>query len=476
MRRPDAPGGGRAGGAAVGQHQCRTARPAERIGDAELASPPASPYPGVLRRRKRPRGAAAHRSGKNGSRLCPARRKLARSPVRWAWRGLAAGKTSPTSPRAREVEIRHLHAIPHRLCPMIDRRPQNAGHAPVTFRCGEGGQRRQTREIGAGSPPANTCSSGHGTRPGSASPGRSGARRGDPTRGPASIRPSTTCGGQPARVAASTMLADRARNSAFDAGESPEIKVVCGDQALSSACPRAAPRALFSGRTGAPCGRHRLRPTCAYTRERVLGFFDSTTSPRTSCCRASATSTRRSCAEVERLFGGDWARKPLPFPAGAARPGRACVALTTEDVKRAPPIRVPDPRRRWARHRRARRAGDGARPGRRPRLVEVRRSALACDVNAWRGPRATRAVRPSIVGTGETLEAALRETARVMKAMTVTPPTSLRGRDGGEHVARGRGRVPARRCYRGWRASSATTSRWPAGSSARRRYYEAVSR
>ncbi|MFO0596746.1 MAG: pitrilysin family protein [Myxococcaceae bacterium] len=231
------------------------------------------------------------------------------------------------------------------------------------------------------------------------------------------------------------VLADAVRHSAFDAQElTREIEVVCEEIKRSHDMPsRRASRALFAEayRTH-PYGRPVIgfeANVRAHTRERVLGFFDKHYQPANivlSCVGDFDEAQLR--VEVERLFGGDWARKPLPPFSRPPEPpwSGVRVALTTEDVKDAhlhlafqiPGVDGPDTA---ALDVLAMVLGQG--DASRLSLEVRRKRALARDVNAWAWtPREPGLFASSIVGTGEHLEAALRETVKVMKAMTVTPP------------------------------------------------------
>jgi zinc protease len=227
------------------------------------------------------------------------------------------------------------------------------------------------------------------------------------------------------------VLADAVRNSAFDAGElSREIEVVCEEIKRSLDMPsRRASKALFGEAFKAhPYGR----PVIGYeanvrshTRERVLGFYAKHYQPSNmvlSCVGDFDEAVLR--AQVEELFGGDWARAPLPPFKRPQEPDfdGIRVALMQDDVKDAhlhfgfqiPGVEHPDTA---ALDVLAMLLGQG--DASRLSLEVRRKRSLARDVNAWAWtPRERGLFAASIVATSSTLAQAFEETVRVMATLT----------------------------------------------------------
>ncbi len=156
------------------------------------------------------------------------------------------------------------------------------------------------------------------------------------------------------------VLADAARNSAFDADELVrEQEVVCEEIKRSLDQPaRRASKALFAqGFERHPYGRPVIGDEAAvrsHTRERVLRFFHQHYRPENATLVVVGALTE---AELHALsaahFGGDWGRRPATARASrAAEPSRTeqRVQLTRDDVTEAhlglsfsaPPLDHPD--------------------------------------------------------------------------------------------------------------------------------------
>ena len=135
------------------------------------------------------------------------------------------------------------------------------------------------------------------------------------------------------------VLADAVRNSSFDADElTREIEVVCEEIKRSLDMPsRRASKALFGEafRTH-PYGRPVIgfeADVRAHTRERVLAFYGKHYQPSNIVLSAVGDFDEATLrAQVDELFGGDWARAPRPavrqarrarLPAACGWPSRA---------------------------------------------------------------------------------------------------------------------------------------------------------
>lgn len=231
------------------------------------------------------------------------------------------------------------------------------------------------------------------------------------------------------------VLADAVRHSAFDAEElQREIEVVCEEIKRSADMPsRRASKALFGEAFRVhPYGRPVIgfeADVRAHTRERVLGFYAKHYQPKNivlSCVGDFDEAELQK--QIERLFGGDWARAPLPPFSRPAEPDFTGlrVALTREDVKDAhlhlafqvPGVEHPDTA---ALDVLAMVLGQG--DGSRLALEVRRKRSLARDVNAWAWtPRERGLFAASLVTTAENTLAAFTETTRVMAAMTRVEP------------------------------------------------------
>jgi zinc protease len=231
------------------------------------------------------------------------------------------------------------------------------------------------------------------------------------------------------------VLADAVRNSAFDAAElTREIEVVCEEIKRSQDMPaRRASKSLFGEAYKIhPYGRPVIgfeANVRAHTRERVLDFYGKHYQPSNlvlSCVGDFDENELR--AQIERLFGGDWARGVLPPFHRPPEPDftGVRVALTREDVKDAHlhlAFQIPS-----VEHQDTAALdvlamvlgqGDASRLS-----LEVRRKrSLARDVNAWAWtPRERGLFASSIVASSETAAQAFLETARVMATMTRAAP------------------------------------------------------
>ncbi|MFT3710301.1 MAG: pitrilysin family protein [Archangium sp.] len=231
------------------------------------------------------------------------------------------------------------------------------------------------------------------------------------------------------------VLADAVRNSAFDAGElTREIEVVCEEIKRSQDMPsRRASKALFAESYKVhPYGRPVIgfeANVRAHTRDRVLSFYGKHYQPSNlvlSCVGDFDETELR--AQVEKLFGGDWARGELPPFRRPAEPDFSGVRVTLarEDVKDAHlhlAFQIPS-----VEHQDTAALdvlamvlgqGDASRLS-----LEVRRKrSLARDVNAWAWtPRERGLFASSIVCSSDTAQQAFLETARVMAAMTRAAP------------------------------------------------------
>lgn len=227
------------------------------------------------------------------------------------------------------------------------------------------------------------------------------------------------------------VLADAVRNSSFDEAElRREIEVVCEEIKRSLDMPsRRASKALFKEAFHShPYGRPVIgfEPAVrAHTRKGILSFYDRHYQPENMVLSAVGDFDegvlRR---QVDELFGGSWARAPLPSFARATEPDlRAIrVALAQEDVKDAhlhlafpiPGVEHPDTA---ALDLLAMLLGQGDAS----RLaLEVRRKRALCrDVNAWAWtPRQKGLFAASLVTTPSTLAQAFEETVRVMATLT----------------------------------------------------------
>jgi zinc protease len=231
------------------------------------------------------------------------------------------------------------------------------------------------------------------------------------------------------------VLADAVRSSSFDAGElGREIEVVCEEIKRSLDMPsRRASRALFGEAFQLhPYGRPVIgfeANVRAHTRERVLGFFGKHYQPANmvlSCVGDFDESELK--VQIEKAFGGDWARAPLPAFSRPAEPELQTlrVALTREDVKDAhvhlafqiPGVEHPDTA---ALDVLAMVLGQG--DASRLALEVRRKRSLARDVNAWAWtPRERGLFASSIVAAAQTVHDAFVETARVMATLTRVEP------------------------------------------------------
>ncbi len=227
------------------------------------------------------------------------------------------------------------------------------------------------------------------------------------------------------------VLADAVRNSAFEAGElTREIEVVCEEIKRSLDMPsRRASKALFAEAFHThPYGRPVIgfeADVRAHTRERVLSFYAKHYQPSNIVVSAvgdfDETELR---AQIEELFGGNWARAELP---GFHRPiepdfSNVRVSLTHDEVKDAHlhlAFQIPG-----VEHKDTAALdvlamllgqGDASRLS-----LEVRRKrSLARDVNAWAWtPRERGLFAASLVAQPATLREAFEETVRVMATLT----------------------------------------------------------
>lgn len=227
------------------------------------------------------------------------------------------------------------------------------------------------------------------------------------------------------------VLADAVRNSSFDAGElTREIEVVCEEIKRSLDMPsRRASKALFGEafRTH-PYGRPVIgfeADVRAHTRERVLAFYGKHYQPSNMVLSAVGDFDEATLrAQVEELFGGDWARAPRPPFARAAEPDfrEVRVTLARDEVKDAhlhlafqiPGVEHPDTA---ALDVLAMLLGQG--DASRLALEVRRKRSLARDVNAWAWtPRERGLFASSLVTTPATLGDAFEETVRVMATLT----------------------------------------------------------
>jgi zinc protease len=230
------------------------------------------------------------------------------------------------------------------------------------------------------------------------------------------------------------VLADAVRNSAFDEGElTREIEVVCEEIKRSLDMPaRRASKALF-------CEAFRLHPygrpvigfeadVRAHTRERVLAFYRQHYRPSNivlSCVGDFDEATLR--AQVDELFGGDWARGAAPPPVLVRPPEPGFdgvrVALSSEEVKEAHlhlAFQIPgvDHADTAGLDVLAMLAGQG--DASRLALEVRRKRALAKDVNAWAWtPKEPGLFGVALVAPVETVGAALEQTVRVLASLTV---------------------------------------------------------
>jgi zinc protease len=227
------------------------------------------------------------------------------------------------------------------------------------------------------------------------------------------------------------VLADAVRNSSFDAGElTREIEVVCEEIKRSLDMPsRRASKALFGEAYRVhPYGRPVIgfeANVRAHTRERVLDFYAKHYQPSNMVLSAVGDFDEAELrAQVERLFGGDWARAPRSAFSRPAEPElrEVRVALTRDEVKDAhlhlafpiPGVEHPDTA---ALDVLAMVLGQG--DASRLSLEVRRKRSLARDVNAWAWtPRERGLFAASIVATPQTLAEAFEETARVMHSLT----------------------------------------------------------
>lgn len=227
------------------------------------------------------------------------------------------------------------------------------------------------------------------------------------------------------------VLADAVRSSSFDAGElTREIEVVCEEIKRSLDMPsRRASKALFAEAFRAhPYGRPVIgfeADVRSHTRERVLGFYAKHYQPSNMVVSAVGDFDEAELrAQLDALFGGDWARAPLPPFARPQEPDftDVRVALAHDEVKDAHlhlAFQVPG-----VEHEDTAALdvlamllgqGDASRLS-----LEVRRKrALARDVNAWAWtPRERGLFAASLVCTPGTLAQAFEETVRVMATLT----------------------------------------------------------
>jgi zinc protease len=227
------------------------------------------------------------------------------------------------------------------------------------------------------------------------------------------------------------VLADAVRNSSFDAGElTREIEVVCEEIKRSLDMPsRRASKSLFGEafRTH-PYGRPVIgfeADVRAHTRDRVLAFYGKHYQPSNLVLSAVGDFDEPTLrAQVEELFGGDWARAARPEFKRAAEPdfSGVRVALTRDEVKDAHlhlAFQIPGVEH----HDTAALdvlamllgQGDASRLA-----LEVRRKrSLARDVNAWAWtPRERGLFAASLITTPATLAEAFEETVRVMATLT----------------------------------------------------------
>ncbi len=227
------------------------------------------------------------------------------------------------------------------------------------------------------------------------------------------------------------VLSDAVRHSSFDAGElTREIEVVCEEIKRSLDMPsRRASKALFAEayRTH-PYGRPVIgfeADVRAHTRERVLSFYAKHYQPSNIVLSAVGDFDEAELrAQVERLFGGDWARAPhAPFIRPVEPDFRDVrVAFTRDDVKDAhlhlafqvPGVADVDTAALDVLAM-VLGQGDASRLA-----LEVRRKRSLCrDVNAWAWtPRERGLFAASLVTTPATLGEAFEETARVIASLT----------------------------------------------------------
>lgn len=227
------------------------------------------------------------------------------------------------------------------------------------------------------------------------------------------------------------VLADAVRNSSFDAGElTREIEVVCEEIKRSLDMPsRRASKALFGEAFKThPYGRPVIgfeADVRAHTRDRVLAFYGKHYQPSNMVLSAVGDFDEPTLrAQVEELFGGEWARAPRP---AFARPPESDfkgvrVTLARDEVKDAhlhlafqiPGVEHADTA---ALDVLAMLLGQG--DASRLALEVRRKRSLARDVNAWAWtPRERGLFASSLVTTPGTLAAAFEETVRVMATLT----------------------------------------------------------
>lgn len=227
------------------------------------------------------------------------------------------------------------------------------------------------------------------------------------------------------------VLSDAVRNSSFDAGElGREIEVVCEEIKRSLDMPsRRASKALFGEAFRVhPYGRPVIgfeANVRAHTRDRVLAFYGKHYQPSNMVLSAVGDFDEAELrAQIERLFGGDWARAPLPPFSRPAEPDfdGVRVALTRDEVKDAylhlafqvPGVEHVDTA---ALDVLAMVLGQG--DASRLSLEVRRKRSLARDVNAWAWtPRERGLFAASITAAPATLAEAFEETARVMASLT----------------------------------------------------------
>ncbi len=227
------------------------------------------------------------------------------------------------------------------------------------------------------------------------------------------------------------VLADAVRNSSFDEGElTREIEVVCEEIKRSLDMPsRRASKALFGEAFKThPYGRPVIgfeANVRAHTRDGVLAFYGKHYQPSNMVLSAVGDFDEPTLrAQIEELFGGEWARAPRPPLSRPSEPDfhGVRVALARDDVKDAhlhlafqiPGVEHADtaPLDVLAM---LLGQGDASRLS-----LEVRRKrSLARDVNSWAWtPRERGLFAASLTTTPATLAEAFEETVRVMATMT----------------------------------------------------------